>query len=285
MNDKWVGAHVGIGGGVHMALQCGSNISARSIALFLRNQRTWTAPPLSSEHQTKFKAMRAELDFDRDFQILPHGSYLVNLANNDPTMWKRSYAGLLDDLRRCEALGIQMYNMHPGSAIGKCPTDEAIEHLIRGLNDIISETSSVVVVLENMAGQGRTLGKSFEELAKIIAGIQNKDRVGVCLDTCHLFGAGYDIRTSKSFGSVMDRFDQTVGISYLRGIHLNDSKHPLGSNKDRHESIGKGFIGLDSFRFIMNDPRFSRMPLVLETPGTYFNYIQEIKLLYDLVQI
>lgn len=198
--------------------------------------------------------------------ILPHGSYLVNIGNPDKEKREKSYECFLDDLQRCEQLGIGLYNFHPGSTVGECTIEESITHVAESLNRAHEATSSVVTVVENMAGSGNVLGCNFDQLAQIIAQVRDKTRVGICLDTCHLFASGYDIRTREVYDETMNEFGRRVGFQYLRGLHLNDSKTPLNSKKDRHENIGIGHIGLRAFGFMMRDERLKGIPMVLETP-------------------
>lgn len=198
---------------------------------------------------------------------MPHGSYLVNLAHTDKARTDQAYNAFLDDLKRCERLGIKLYNFHPGVANSTDGDRQAaIAHLASNINRAHGETSSVITLLENMAAGGNVLGSTFEDLRDIIALIQNKQRVGVCLDTCHAFAAGYDLRTPKVFQATMNTFDEIVGMQYLRAVHVNDSKAPFASHKDLHANIGTGFLGLRSFHNLTNDSRFEGLPLILETP-------------------
>lgn len=196
---------------------------------------------------------------------LPHGSYLVNLAQNDAAKATQAYDCFLDDLKRCEQLGIGLYNFHPGSTLG-LPRDEAIGRISIMLNRAHKETKFVKTVLENMAGQGNVIGSKLEDLRDIIAGVEDKSRMGVCVDTCHTFAAGFDIRTQDTSDAFWKSFDEIVGMKYLCALHINDSKAPLGSNLDRHENIGIGFLGLEAFRLIVNKEELQDLPLILETP-------------------
>jgi apurinic endonuclease APN1 len=216
-------------------------------------------------------------------QILPHGSYLVNLGNPDKEKRKKSFHQFLSDLQICQHLGIDLFNFHPGSTVGRCERSESIKLIADSINEALSATKEVTCVIENMAGQANTIGRNFEELRGIIELVHDQARVGVCLDTCHLFAAGYDIRTPDQFENVMNDFERIVGFKFLKGVHLNDSKADLGSGKDRHESIGKGKIGVEAFRCIMNDSRFDGIPMVLETPNPD-NWANEIRLLRSLVK-
>ncbi|KAG9307208.1 hypothetical protein G9A89_017036 [Geosiphon pyriformis] len=280
---KYIGAHVSVAGGVHNAITNSLNIGGNAFAIFLRNQRRWVSPPLNPEHISAFNMKCAEHSYSTK-HILPHGSYLINLGNPDSEKREKSYAGFLDELKRCENLGLSLYNFHPGSTVGQCSIDESIKHISDCINRAHKETSSVVCVIENMAGSGNVIGSKFEELGKIISRVENKKRVGICLDTCHTFAAGYDLRTKIAYESTMEEFARHVGFEYLRGMHLNDSKTELGSSRDRHENIGKGFLGLEAFRLLMNDNRLDGIPLILETPLPDANTWQkEIRLLYSLI--
>lgn len=269
---KYVGAHLSISKGLYKIQKQMDDIDADACAIFLKNQRTYNFKPIADTDVEKFKNIKnPEL-------VLPHSSYLINLANDAEG---KAYRLFLDDLERCEKLNIPLYNMHPGSNTIK-DYDQAIQNIIDGINKAISETRNVIVCIENMAGQGNVLGKTFKELHRIIEGIENKERIGVVLDTCHLFGAGYDVRTYKSFEKVMQEFDKVVGHKYLKGMHLNDSKMDLGTKKDRHEQLGKGKIGLECFKYIMNSQWFEDIPMILETPDDT-KYKEEISLLKSFI--
>lgn len=299
-SQKWVGAHVSIVGGLHMAIKETINMEGNACAIFLRSQRRWDSPPLLQKSIDEFESVVVETNFgcscgpsaasdkgSTKEQILPHGSYLINLGNPDEAKRTKGYSLFVDDLKRCDSLNIALYNFHPGSTCGETSSEKSISFIAECINMAHKETKKVKVLLENMAGQGNVVGSTFEELADIINQINEKERIGVCLDTCHLFSAGYDISTPESWNEVLDRFDKIVGIKYLSAMHLNDSKGPLGCRKDRHENIGKGYIGLECFKFIMRDDRFKNMPLVLETPvpsdGNSDIYRKEIQLLYSFL--
>lgn len=286
VGNPWVGAHVSAANGLHNAIINATRINSNSFALFLKNQRTWASTALKPEIISQFKQACSSHHFDCN-HILPHGSYLINLGNADEEKRQKSLDSFIDDLQRCEQLDISLYNFHPGSTVGECTPSQSIANIAKCINIAHEKTQKVIVVLENMAGQGNVIGSKFEELAEIISLVQDKSRVGVCLDTCHLFAAGYDIRTPAAFESVLKSFDDIIGLPFLKGVHLNDSKGKLGDCKDRHENIGKGFIGLECFRFIMNDSRFHNIPMVLETPvgdDEVETYDREIKLLYSLIE-
>lgn len=283
--NLFVGAHVSASGGPQTAIPRIRSIGGSAFALFLKNQRQWNAPALKSEDVEKFKKLVSESSLDRH-HIIPHGSYLINLASPDPNTFERGFESFLDDLQRCHKLDIPFYNIHPGSTVGKCSAAESIGKIASAINDAHAAVPEVCILLETMAGQGNTIGSTFEELGSIIDKVKDKSRVGVCLDTCHIFAAGYDIRTRKSYETTMSKFDEILGFKYLKAVHLNDSKTELGSGKDRHENIGKGHIGLDAFSFLVNDPRFRNVPLILETPEDaqlgLDSYAREIQLLYSL---
>ncbi|KAK5704402.1 DNA-(apurinic or apyrimidinic site) lyase [Elasticomyces elasticus] len=260
-----IGAHVSAAGGVQQSILNSVHIGANAFALFLKSQRKWENPPLLDSACTAFHANCTTHTYDANKHVVPHGSYLVNLAHTDATRTTQAYNSFLDDLKRCERLGITLYNFHPGT--DQCSDrPKAIAHLASNINRAHAETSKVVTLLETMTAGGNTIGCSFEDLASIISLVTNKDRVGVCLDTAHVFTAGYDLRTPEAFKSTMDEFEKVVGFKYLRALHLNDSKAPFRSNKDLHANIGTGFLGLRAFHNIVNEPRFAGLPLVLETP-------------------
>lgn len=260
-----IGAHVSAAGGVHNSVTNAVQIGANAFALFLKSQRKWASPPMTTEARDLFASGCKEHGYSASQYALPHGSYLVNLAQADEVKAVQAYGSFLDDLKRCEQLGIKLYNFHPGSTLGDA-RPSAIARIAAQLNKSHKATKTVVTVLENMAGSGNIVGSTWEDLRDIIALIEDKERVGVCIDTCHAFAAGYDLRTPEAFETTMKSFDKTVGTKYLKAMHLNDSKAPLGSNRDLHANIGTGFLGLRAFHSIMNDDTFANMPLVLETP-------------------
>ncbi|KAL8797673.1 MAG: hypothetical protein Q9195_000025 [Heterodermia aff. obscurata] len=237
-----------------------------AFALFLKSQRKWENPPLQDEQRDQFKALCLEHKYDAASHILPHGSYLVNLAQEDPEKAAQAHKAFIDDLGRCEALGVRLYNFHPGWTGPTATRPSALSRIANALNRALSATKTVVPVLETMAGAGGVIGNTFQDLADIIAEVDDKSRIGVCLDTCHVFAAGYDLREPERFKSVLDNFDEVVGLKYLKALHLNDSKAPFGSHRDLHANIGTGFLGLRAFHNIMNETRFENLPMVLETP-------------------
>ena len=261
----FVGAHVSGAGGVQSSVTNAIHIGGNAFAVFLKAQRQWQSWPLKDEHRDAFKNLCSHHAYTADKHVLPHGSYLVNLAQAEKEKADQSYNSFLDDIKRCEALGIKLYNFHPGNT-GPSPRNEAISRISQQLNKAINATSTVIPVLETMAGQGNAIGSTFEDLRDIISGVEDKSRIGVCIDTCHIFAAGYDIRTPEAFQETIIQFDKVVGLKHLRGFHMNDSKAPFGSHRDLHQNIGAGFLGLRAFHNIMNDSRFEDIPMVLETP-------------------
>lgn len=241
------------------------HIGANSFALFLKSQRKWDNPPLAAEARDLFMSGCSAHGFSAAEHALPHGSYLVNLAQPDEAKATQAYTTFVDDLRRCEQLGIRLYNFHPGSTLGGS-RDEAVARIAAQLNRAHADTSTVVTVLENMAGGGNVLGAAWEDLRDIIALVDDKARVGVCIDTCHAFAAGHDLRTPEAFAATLAEFKSIVGMEYLRAFHLNDSKAPFGSRRDLHANIGTGFLGLRAFHSLVNEDAFRGMPMVLETP-------------------
>ncbi len=279
---KRVGAHVSIAGGVANAPLNAKAIGARAFAMFTKNQRQWNAPPLSGAEIDAFHRHMDECGYQpRD--VLPHDGYLINLGNPDATAREKSLKSFIDELERCRALGLLMLNFHPGSHLRKIDVDHCLDLIGDSLNRALESTSGVVAVIENTAGQGSNLGHTFEQIAALIDRVEDKTRIGVCLDTCHTFTSGYDLRQAEDYSRTMTLFDQVVGIGYLRGMHLNDSKPDLGSRVDRHHSIGQGKLGLEPFRAIMNDPRLDEIPLVLETIDSDL-WAEEIQLLYGMVE-
>ncbi len=277
---KYIGAHVSASGGVENAPLNATAIGASAFALFTKNQRRWDAKPLTDKSITAFRDNCAAGGFAPQ-QILPHDSYLINLGHPEEEALQKSRAAFLDEMRRCEQLGLTLLNFHPGSHLKKIDENTCLQRIADSINWSLEQTEGVVAVIENTAGQGSNLGFRFEQLAQIIAGVEDKSRVGVCLDTCHTFAAGYDLRSTEACEATFAQFEQVVGFEYLRGMHLNDSKTELGKRVDRHHSLGRGYIGLEVFRYIMNDDRFDGIPLVLETIDDSL-WAQEIQLLQAL---
>lgn len=274
---KYIGAHVSAAGGVENAPENAHKIGATAFAVFTKNQRQWTAKPLSPESIAAFKANCEKYGY-QPHQILPHDSYLINLGHPEPEPLQKSRTAFLDEMQRCEQLGLDRLNFHPGSHLKKTTEDACLATISESINWTLEKTTGVTAVIENTAGQGTNLGFSFYQLKKIIDGVNDKSRVGVCIDTCHAYSAGYDYKTKAGFEKVFQEFDDVIGFNYLKGMHLNDSKKELGSRVDRHESLGRGTIGLELFECIMNDSRFDGIPMVLETPNSDI-WADEIKLL------
>lgn len=281
-NVKYIGAHVSASGGVYKAVANAVAIGANAFALFTKNQMRWTDAPLSEKDMAKFKEECAKHGFS-PYQILPHDSYLINLGSPKADGLQKSREAFLDEMNRCEQLGLVYLNFHPGSTLKEVSVDECLKTIAESINMALDKTSGVTAVIENTAGQGSNLGFEFEHLAAIIDRVEDKSRVGVCIDTAHSFAAGYDISTEEGFNDVFERFDEVVGFGYLKGMHLNDSKKGLGSHVDRHESIGKGVLGITPFKMIMQDDRFNGIPLVLETPDTAI-WAEEIAMLRSFTE-
>lgn len=261
---KFMGAHTSSSGGVFNAVTNAVKINANAFALFVKNQRQWNAKPLEIEVIESFKSAMKINGFDAN-QVLAHAGYLINLANSDCEKRAKSLDSFIDELKRVKLLGLDRLNVHPGSHLQEISEEEALNLVVDSINLAHETVPDIIVVIENTAGQGSNLGYKFEHLSHIIQGVKDKNRIGVCLDTCHAFAAGYDISTEVGYTHTFDEFDRLIGFKYLKGIHLNDSMVKLGSKKDRHESIGKGLIGIDFFKRFMKDERFNLMPIILET--------------------
>ena len=260
---KYIGAHVSASGGVEFAPINAHEIGANAFALFTKNQRQWVSKPLTEESIALFKENCEKYNFQADY-ILPHDSYLINLGHPEEEGLAKSRAAFLDEMQRCEQLGLKLLNFHPGSSLNKIAIEDCLALIAESINITLEKTKGVTAVIENTAGQGSNLGSEFWQLKYIIDRVEDKSRVGICLDTCHTYTAGYDI--VNDYDKVFDEFEKEVGFKYLRGMHLNDSKKELGSHVDRHDNIGKGLIGSTFFEKLMKDSRFDNMPLILETP-------------------
>lgn len=276
---KYIGAHVSASGGVENAPINAAAIGANAFALFTKNQRQWVSAPLSTKSIKEFKN-RCEVNQILPEYILPHDSYLINLGHPEEEGLEKSRAAFLDEMQRCEQLGLRLLNFHPGSHLNKISEEECLSKIAESINITLEKTKGVTAVIENTAGQGSNLGYRFEHLAYIIDKVEDKSRVGVCLDTCHTFTAGYDFLTQ--YDQVFSDFESIVGFKYLKGIHLNDSKKPLGSRVDRHDSIGKGLLNLEFFKRFMNDSRFDNLPIIMETPDESI-WAEEIALLRAMI--
>ncbi len=279
---KYVGAHVSAAGGVQNAPLNAGKIGAKAFALFIKNQRQWHAKPLTDESIAAFAHNLDETGIS-SAQVLPHDSYLINLGHPEQEGLEKSRNAFIDEMKRCQQLGLRLLNFHPGSHLNKISEEESLQRVAESIDLALAATEGVIAVIETTAGQGTNLGYRFEHLAAIIDQVEDKSRVGVCIDTCHIFTAGYDIRTAEDCDATFDAFDRVVGFGYLRGMHLNGSKPNLGARVDRHESLGKGKLGMEVFRYLMNDSRFDDIPLVLETVDPSI-WTDEIELLYSLQQ-
>lgn len=277
---KRVGAHVSASGGVQNAPVNAQAIGAKAFALFTKNQRQWKAKPLQAENVEAFRENLERSGIAPEF-VLPHDSYLINLAHPDKEGLDKSRDAFLDEMQRCEQLGLKLLNFHPGATLKRISDDEGLDRVAESLNWVLDKTSDVIAVIETTAGQGSTLGHRFEHMAHIIDRVEDKSRVGICIDTCHIFVAGYDLRTTEACKETFAEFEQIVGFDYLHGMHLNDSKPDLGARVDRHHSLGEGKLGWVPFEFIMKDDRFDEIPMVLETIDDTL-WPREIEALYAM---
>jgi deoxyribonuclease-4 len=274
---KYIGAHVSAAGGIENAPLNAKAIGATAFALFTKNQRQWNAKPLTEKTINRFKENCEAVGYT-PAQILPHDSYLINLGHPETEGLEKSRIAFIDEMQRCEQLGLKYLNFHPGSHLGKISETECLKRIAESIDLALGQTLGVTAVIENTAGQGTNLGHRFEHLAAIIDGVTDKDRVGVCLDTCHAFSAGYDLLTPDGYRQTWEEFDRIVGFQYLKGMHLNDDKKNQGSRVDRHASLGEGTLGLDAFRMLMADSRLDNIPLILETPDDS-RWTEEIRML------
>ncbi len=277
---KYIGAHVSAGGGVENAPLNAHQIGATAFALFTKNQRQWEAKPLTPESISAFKNNCEKYGY-QPHQVLPHDSYLINLGHPENDALQKSRVAFLDEMQRCEQLGLDRLNFHPGSHLNQISEEKCLSNIAESINWALNQTSGVIAVIENTAGQGSNLGFSFYQLKKIIDQVEDKSRVGVCIDTCHAYSAGYDLKTKAGFEKVFHEFEEVVGFGYLKGMHINDSKKELGSRVDRHDSLGTGTLGLEVFECIMNDSRFDGIPLILETPNEEL-WAEEIQILKNM---
>ncbi|MCL1144889.1 deoxyribonuclease IV [Shewanella marinintestina] len=260
----FIGAHVSASGGIANAPLNAAAIGANAFALFTKNQRRWQAKELETKQIDLFQRHCDDANIRME-AILPHDSYLINLGHPDEEQLTKSRLAFFDEIKRCEQIGLSLLNFHPGSHLRKIPIDDCLAKISESINLALDCSSGVTAVIENTAGQGSNLGHSFEQLAQIIEGVEDKSRVGICIDTCHLFAAGYDIRTQKACEQTFDLFDKIVGNQYLKAMHLNDSKTPLNSRVDRHQSLGQGEIGQEAFASLMKLDVMKGIPLILET--------------------
>ncbi|HRT37120.1 MAG TPA: deoxyribonuclease IV [Caldisericia bacterium] len=270
-----LGAHVSIAGGVKNAPLNGEKIGCEAIQIFTKNQRQWSAKPYEKDEIEEYFNNLNKVKIKK---VVAHTSYLINLASPTEEIFEKSIDALIDDLERCNSLNIPFTIIHPGSHLGE-GVEKGIERIIIGIERVFEKVKRGAIALETVAGQGSNIGFKFEQLKKIMEGVKEKDRIFVCFDTAHAFEAGYDIKTQNGFKKVLDEFDKIIGIEKLCAFHLNDSKTPLGSNVDRHENIGKGFLGLEPFKFLVNNEKFKNHPMILETPGGDEMYIEDLKTL------
>ncbi|MFP4315849.1 MAG: deoxyribonuclease IV [Desulfovibrionales bacterium] len=264
IRPPFLGAHMSIAGGLHKAFERIQEVQGTALQIFVKNQRQWKTRPLRSDEIQEFAAAWTAWG---EYPVAAHDTYLINLAAVDPVVLDKSLTGFAEELVRCETLGIPLLNTHPGSHMG-AGMIPGLKRFTANLDEALhrSGTSKVTVLLENTAGQGTNMGSTFEELAWILEHAAHPDRMGVCFDTCHAFAAGYDLSSEGGYQQTFDRFDALIGLDRIRFFHLNDAKERLGAKRDRHAHIGQGTIGTEGFRRLMNDPRFARVPKVLETP-------------------
>ena len=279
---KYIGAHVSAAGGVENAPANAHGIGATGFALFTKNQRQWVAAPLTAAQIDAFRKACDKYGYT-PAQILPHDSYLINLGHPEREALEKSRAAFLDEMQRCEALGLDRLNFHPGSHLQKISPERSLDLIAESINIALDKTRGVTAVIEKTAGQGSNLGFAFEHLAYLIERVEDKSRVGVCIDTCHAFAAGYDLRTAEACDKTFAELERVVGFGYLKGMHLNDAMKILGSHVDRHTPLGEGMIGMECFRYIMQDARFDGIPLILETPDEQ-RWPEEIALLKSLAE-
>lgn len=278
---NFFGAHVSVAGGVYKAPARGEELECDAIQIFTKNQMQWSAKPLTDDEAEKFQA---NMEKYRPQSVMTHDSYLINLGSPDEKKLEKSRDAFKIEIERCDKLGIDLLVFHPGSHLDSGDR-AALDTIADSLNWAHEQTpdATVITLLEIAAGQGTNVGSTFEQLIEVIENVKNKDRVGVCMDTCHMFGAGYDIRTKETYEATWTEFEKVIGLDWLKAFHINDSKKPLGSNLDRHENLGKGYIGLESFRLLLNDERFTGMPMVLETPGGDDWFTKNLKVMRELV--
>lgn len=279
---KYIGAHVSAQGGVENAPINAHSIGAKAFALFTKNQRQWMAPALTQRSIDAFRSACEQYGYEPQY-ILPHDSYLINLGHPETEGLDKSRQSFIGEMQRCEALGLTRLNFHPGSHLRAIDIDTCLARIAESINIALEHTRGVTAVIENTAGQGSNVGYDFAHLAAIIDRIDDKSRVGVCIDTCHAFAAGYDLSTDEGYHRTWDEFDRIIGFEYLRGMHLNDTKKGVASRVDRHESLGQGILGIRCFQLMMQDPRFDNIPLILETPNEDL-WEEEIKLLYSMTK-
>jgi len=279
---KYIGAHVSAAGGVENAPVNAHKIGAKGFALFTKNQRQWNAKPLTDENIQKFKENCEKYGYGKG-TILPHDSYLINLGHPVKANLEKSRNAFLDEMQRCEQLGIDRLNFHPGSHLNKISEEACLKTIAESVNIALDKTKGVIAVIENTAGQGTNLGHTLEQIKYIIDHVEDKNRAGVCIDTAHAMAAGYDFLTRDNYQKYWTDFDKIIGLKFLKGMHLNDSKKDVGTRVDRHASIGEGFLGENAFKLLMQDDRIDNIPLILETPNPD-SWDKEIKRLYEWSQ-
>ncbi len=279
---KYIGAHVSVKGGVSNAPLEAARIGAKAFALFTGSSNRWASKAISEEETERFKA-NCEAGGFSPAHILPHDNFLINLGSPDPQKLEMSRKSFIDEMRRCSQLGLTMLNFHPGSHLKEIPVDDCLDLIAESINISLDQTEGVTAVIESTAGQGSNLGYEFGQIAHIIDKVEDKTRVGVCVDTCHTYSAGYDLRSEEGYAKTWNDFDRIIGAGYLRALHLNDDKRELGSRIDRHEEIGKGTLGEEFFIRLVNDPRFDNMPIILETPNDAI-WHEEIAWLYSQIK-
>ncbi len=279
---KYIGAHVSSSGGVENAPVNAHDIGAKAFGLFVKNQRQWVSAPLTKASIESFRKNCEKFDY-LPAHILPHDSYLINLGHPEKEGLQRSRDAFLDEMQRCQELGLDRLNFHPGSSLDKITREECLKIVADSINVVLDKTTGVTAVIENTAGQGNNVGYTFEQIRFMIDLVEDKSRVGVCFDTCHAYTSGYDIKSEDGYRKTFQQFENIIGFKYLKGIHLNDSKKDLGSRVDRHDQIGEGLLGEDVFRRIMNDPRFDNIPIILETPDES-RWKKEILMLYGMIK-
>ena len=279
---KYVGAHVSASGGVENAPVNANEIGAKAFALFTKNQRQWVANPLTLASIKAFRENCERYDY-KPFQILPHDSYLINLGHPEKEPLEKSRIAFLDEMQRCEQLGLNRLNFHPGSHLKTITEEECLTRIAESINIALDKTKGVTAVIENTAGQGTNMGHKFEQIKFIIDAVEDKSRVGVCIDTCHAFVSGYNIKSPEGYAETFNMFDKIIGFKYLKGMHINDTKKDLATRVDRHDNLGKGLLGQNFFNMLMNDNRLDNLPLILETPEESL-WKAEIRQLYALVK-
>lgn len=279
---KRIGAHVSASGGVKNAVINAQQIAADAFALFVKNQRQWSAKPLGKDEIDEFKTELKKSKIQKE-HILPHDSYLINLGHPDTEKRRKSLDAFIDEINRVDELGLKLINFHPGSHLKEIGEEECLKNICESINEAIANTKNVKLVIENTAGQGSNLGYKFAHLGFLVANTTNKSRIGVCIDTCHAFAGGYDFRTREAYERTMSAFDELIGYEFLSAMHLNDTKNELGKRLDRHESLGKGFLGLESFENIMNDKNIDEIPMILETIDESL-WAEEIQILRNMIK-